>query len=352
MWLGFMLWFVTRGIIAFIVILIAGIYATLTNNVPLVLNDILLWCLRVYGLPDSNQGKLPEGTRIAVFDHPTFFDHSVLMQYFGRPLRFLTKMSHLSTWPLNALARSFKCVPASYNSLKEEISFDPIFVAPDPKFSRKPFKTGAFRASNVVTPIVIHYEPTLTHTDTLSYTVALYLSKFGCPTFYTSRVMSPIERDKDETVEDYASRVQIAMDFEREIVRAGLVVSKKKDRYWTSEYSGSFVLTLSSFICFFIPAIFGFSGLWSRVGMVLQGIASILYHSTGNHCAFWWDTWLRNLLGPSFILLDICIHGNWWPLAFGIFAVLHYTSGVFTVFEHALLVHFPVMIGFFLLNGL
>ena len=102
MWLGFTLWLVTRGIIAFIVILIAGIYATLTNHVPLVLNDILLWCLRVYGLPDSNKGKLPEGTRIAVFDHPTFFDHSVLMQYFGRPLRFLTKMSHLSTWPLES----------------------------------------------------------------------------------------------------------------------------------------------------------------------------------------------------------------------------------------------------------
>ena len=229
MWLGFTLWLVTRGIIAFIVILIAGIYATLTNHVPLVLNDILLWCLRVYGLPDSNQGKLPEGTRIAVFDHPTFFDHSVLMQYFGRPLRFLIKISHYSIWPLNVLARSFKCVPASYNSFKKEISFEPIFVAPDPNFSRKPFKTGAFRASNVVTPVVLHYEPRLVDTDHLSHMkMALYLSKFGCPTFYTSRVMSPIEREKDETVEDYASRVQIAMDFEREIARADFAASKKK----------------------------------------------------------------------------------------------------------------------------
>lgn len=137
------------------------------------------------------------------------------------------------------------------------------------------------------------------------------------------------------------------MDDERELARADLEASRKMDRYWTSEYSGSAVLIISSAMCFLLPATLSGAGPWSRLAMVAQGIASIWYHSTGNLGAFWWDTWLRNILAPSFVILDVILHRNWWPLALGVFAMLQFSSGVFTVFEHALLVHLPVMIGFF-----
>lgn len=356
MWLGFALWLVTRGVVAITALFAAGVSATVSGRVPLVLNDVLLWSLRVYGY--QKKKTLPENP-VVVFDHPTLFDHSVLMQQFG-PLRFLTKMSNMSAWPLSAIARSFRCVPASFESLESSLqssqsSADHIFVAPDPRFTRK-FRTGAFRVSKEVLPIVTHYEPAFVHSNSIVNTMALHVSKIGCPTFYASRVMTPIARaeiaDGLESVEAYAARVQTAMDDERELARMDLDASRKSDSYWTSEYSGSIVLVLSSSMCFFLPAFLGYSAPWSRLAMVAQGITSVWYHSTGRPDAFWWDMWLRNLFGPSFVILDIVAHGNWRPLIFGVFAVLHYASGVFTEIEHALLVHLPVMIGFFSYVGI
>ena len=136
------------------------------------------------------------------------------------------------------------------------------------------------------------------------------------------------------------------MDDERELAREDLDASKKMDRYWTSNYSGSIVLVVSSAMCFFIPSVLSTAGPWSRLAMAAQGVASVWYHSTGNSDAFWWDTWLRNILAPFFVIIDVA-HGNWWPLALGAFAALQFASGVFTAVEHALLVHLPIMIGFF-----
>lgn len=351
MYVGLLLWVATRGVVTIGSLLVAVVMSSATGHVPMVLNDVLLWSLRVY--PASILKKdLPDisSVDIAVFDHPSFFDHCVLMKEFGRPLRFLTRMANVSIWPLSSLARSFKCVPANFEVLKAECIAGPIFVAPDPWFTRRPFRTGAFRASKNVLPVVIHYEPKVVTSDVLEHTIIRFVSSFGRPTFYTSRIMESIGRD-DETVDEYASRVQSAMDDEREKAATDLEVYRKRDRFWTSDYTGSLTLVASSAACFFIPAILGVGGSWSRTAMVAQGVASVWYHSTGNSNAYLWDTWLRNILGPSFVLFDIFVHANWYPLLFGLFAVLHFVSGVFTAAEHALLVHLPVMIGFFLHIG-
>lgn len=202
----FYLWLATRGGVAITTLLVAGVSATVTGHVPMFLNDVFLWSLRVYSSKASRDAskasrdarELDKRTGIAVFDHPTLFDHSVLMQHFGRPLSFLTKMANVSMWPLSSLARSLKCVPATFDSLKSSCESDLIFVAPDPKFTRMPFRTGAFRVSDDILPVVIHYEPAFANTPVLSHTFAHHVSKTGCPTFYAARVMSPIVRKVDE----------------------------------------------------------------------------------------------------------------------------------------------------------
>jgi hypothetical protein len=59
------------------------------------------------------------------------------------------------------------------------------------------------------------------------------------------------------------------------------------------------------------------------------------------------DIGLRNVLAPTFCILEAVSRNNWWPLACGAFAMLHFASGVFSEVEHAMLLHLPVMIGFF-----
>ena len=379
---SFFLWFLTRGLICISTLVLAGLSATLLGRVPMVLNDVLLWSIRVYSCtltdpivrPETrkiNSNKEPEvgvfdhPPEVGVFDHPTFFDHAVLMKHFGRPLRFLAKMKHFKIWPLSVLARSFKCVGSSYDSLAQAIldtrslrslgldsldSLDSlestIFVAPDPNFTKKPFKTGAFRVTDRVLPVVLHYEPTFVDQEDVFELAATFVSNRQ-PTFYAIRVMTPISKNEDETVDAYSRRVQAAMDSERELARKDLETLREKDHYWTSHYGGSLMLTVTSTLCFFLPALFGFAGPWARLAMVVQGAASIWYHSTGRRDALWWDKWIRNILGPIFVLIDAA-RGNLLPLYCAAFAGLQFASGVFNEIEHALLVHLPVMIGFFL----
>lgn len=120
--------------------------------------------------------------------------------------------------------------------------------------------------------------------------------------------------------------------------------------YWR-DYRGSWLLTITSYLTFFVPALFGYGSVVERVGMMIQGIVSVAFHSTGNETAMRADVALRNLMAPAFCLWEIYANANWIPAILGLFSAAHYVSGVFTEREHALFLHLPVSIGLFLCRG-
>jgi hypothetical protein len=93
-----------------------------------------------------------------LFNHPTFYDHMVIIHALGSPLRFAVLAKRVRAWPLRALARSMGCVmltPGSGFSALAEAVADPtsngtIAIAPaggaaeHPQWSLRPFRSGAF----------------------------------------------------------------------------------------------------------------------------------------------------------------------------------------------------------------
>jgi len=100
-----------------------------------------------------------------------------------------------------------------------------------------------------------------------------------------------------------------------------------------------------------LPIILESGSLLERCGMVVQGIASVAFHSTGSPIAKMVDIHLRNIIAPTLILYEIVYFRSWKPLFFGIFAFSQYMNGIFNNTEHALLVHLPVFIGFLCLRA-
>jgi hypothetical protein len=241
---------------------------------------------------------------------------------------------------LNAIAESVGCVAASSENLRLAVERrtsgqKPIFVAPDPG------SWGTFRTSA--------YSPELKWEilggRSFGETIWNFLLKSTrAPYYYGLKQLPTVSRGPSEDPAEFARRTQLRMDEAREHLAQQLNDGRSGRGYWR-DYRGSWLLTITSSLTFFVPALFGYGSVVQRVAMTIQGIIGIAFHSTGNEPAMRADVALRNVMAPTFSLWEIYANANWIPAILGLFSAAHYVSGVFTEREHALFLQLPVSIG-------
>ena len=100
---------------------------------------------------------------ILLFDHPTFFNHSMINHLLGtNTIRFVMNENMVAIWPFNRIAVSMDSIPASFQTIHyvfhSSMNTKAICIAPRIGRHGK-FHTTAFRISNHVVPLIICYDP-------------------------------------------------------------------------------------------------------------------------------------------------------------------------------------------------
>jgi 1-acyl-sn-glycerol-3-phosphate acyltransferase len=221
--------------IATLIYSVTGLVISNDINRLLELNDLFLSALNVVDTSEqSSRNTLEHQTGIdsgvIVFNHPTFWDHAVLVRFFGRKISFLAKEEHVKLPFLRSIADKLGCIytnekkrgetrRGSVEVLGAEINNGKLIaIAPTGGLSCEnecelpPFKTGAF-CFDFVHPVVILYCPysRWEHNVPLWSILWKRIISRDCIR-YKVELLPKVTRLDDETVSDFAERTRKAME--------------------------------------------------------------------------------------------------------------------------------------------
>lgn len=309
------------------------------------INDLFLYSLGVYkGSVKGIENYIDFKKGIIVFNHPTFFDHSVLMQSVNEFIRFLVKDGFVSFPPLKYLCNKLKCVTVeegkTISKIKETLNNpnDIPIVAIAPASGECsvdqtvlcPFKTGAFIASDSILPVVISYFPYERWSTDESFKSAIYKRLFGCFLEYHVTILPQMNRMPNETINEFSSKVKTCMESELRLHQP-IKPSRPKSRP---------LLLLSSILFLVCAIIVGLNRKYIYcIGILIVTITSIWYHISHSDYAKFLNTISNFTLSFIFTLSSI-INGNFISLGYSLVScIIHFT------FKSTFMVNIPVFLG-------
>ena len=157
---------------------------------------------------------------------------------------------------------------------------------------------------------------------------------------YKVHVLPEMKPYEGESLDEFKERVRRAME------DVPLFIPTRN----SLPYTGSRLLLTSSAM-FIVPAVLCLmkGKIMYGIGMLITAINSVRYHMTGENNAKLVDMFTNFGLGLGYNIA--CIHqGLWMPVLMSVLALVGYkrSSGSYGV-DHAMFVHFPVLIGFFMI---
>lgn len=292
---------------------------------------------------------------VIVFNHPTYFDHVVMMYELDDIPRWVALKKYMAG-PLKWVANQMKAIPVTPKSgfsevlskeINERKAGDAMIaispaggkVSPTDQFDIQKFRTGAFLTKPTVLPIVIVYDPYVPWLSGEPVPDAFRKRLTGPPVKYVMRVLDPVTATTEETPEEFASRCKAIMeDSMRKVDMKSTPSEKSHDA--PSEY-GSFEGTLTSHLIL-LCAIVALRNHFYVYGTCLFGFAvlSWVYYGTN-------DGLLKHLYKRMHILLlcissiVLMIYGHVKPLLFFTVAAIMFVLKI----NHAAFVHIPLALG-------
>lgn len=290
---------------------------------------------------------------VVVFNHPTFFDHIVIMKELDDTLRFVMFDDYL-VWPLRWIAKKTRAIviknhtKGSAKVVAKEIEQrnvgDPLVItsptAGKASHTRPwflyPFKTGAFLTKPKVLPIIIYYHPYQPRANkTIAEEVTSRLK--GDELNYVMRVLDPLDSIDNETAQQYAERCRKYM------MKELLELQKETQTPPSTEPSlGSIDSLLSShlFLLCGIAAITNHLLLYG-LGMCVVFMTSWMYHGTG--CMIWRRIDIAsNLIMIGVFGILLLKSRQYKPITMLVLAAIAYALQL----PHSIFVHIPIAIGF------
>jgi 1-acyl-sn-glycerol-3-phosphate acyltransferase len=329
------------------------------------LSQFVLYCLGVErgcatGADDKERldGFLRSaGPAVVVYNHPTFFDFAVLTAEFGARFRFVA-FAHRLLFPASWIAKRMGAViirPRSGASLEivaqilrrrpgePVVTLSPTAGRSHEDYATSPhklaeFHSGAFLAKAPVLPIIIRYSSTEHWRVGQSFASALWNRLCGGPMLYRVHVLPPMAPMPEEGVAEFKERVRHAMETEP----ADSNVPRRhayRGSWWLCATSSAFIGP--AWVC------------WVRgkvayaLTMFLTAANSLRYHVRGGHHARFVDQVSNFTCGV--IMGTFCAwDGMWAPLLMGALALGSYViiGARECVRGHALMIHIPVLAGF------
>lgn len=318
--------------------------------------QLILLGLGVHGSCDKNdlekyrQFKATHHAGVIVYNHPTFYDHVVLMKELGEYVRFVMLKKYM-VGPIRWLAKRLQVVEVKPKSGVAQKIRDIILhrkpneslLAINPAAGHlsetdptvvAPFRTGAFLAKAPVLPILLWYDPYEPWKYGESLLQVLWRRLRGEKVHYMMKVLDPMTPTEDETVVQYAERC-------RKYIGDALL-----DMRDVSVPRGSIIASAQCFATshlFFLCTIVN----WWRnqkayaLGMLVVSMTSVWYHGFGTLRAKMIDTILNVLMGTVYSIRLLYMR-NYRPIVWLWTAVLGYILRL----NHALFVHIPITIGF------
>ncbi len=313
--------------------------------------NLLLLGLGVHGTADEldrekyRRFRDTKGKAVIIFNHPTFYDHMVIMKELNDVPRFAMAEKYM-LGPLKWIAKYYNVLTitnAKGNSAAIQGALEErpvLIVAPAGGYCHRTdsaileeFKTGSFLNNPLVLPIIINYTPfePWAMTDSLHSTVLNRL--LGKEIQYRMKVLDPVMANQDETPHNFAQRC-------RELMEAGL--RDLKNNMGPQVSSGSSLCLTTSFLFLLSSIATAYKGAYLySTGMFTTFVTSVLYHATH-------DRFLRtidiasNLFWMLFCSTRLYTSYDFVPLAFLSIAVLSYYLKI----NHAYGVHVPITLGF------
>lgn len=310
----------------------------------------LLHFFKVYGeCPEEDKTRYQHykntlDNAILIFNHPTFYDHIVVMKELGETFRFV--MSHKYMFPpFNSIAANMDSIivyPRNQTSqliargVQERKGGDPL-IAISPhggEISSHPldlptFRTGAFLARPSVIPVVIKYFPSEPWTSGSLHRIVMK-RLMGDPIQYSVRVLEAIETREGEDAHDFADRCRTEMS------KALSEMQPNKRMHLPMTYYTCYLFLVCAIITC-ARELYAYS-----IGMFLVFLTSVLYH--GSFC----DPMYKRLDMASNIILasgfsaHLLANNQYTPLIWLLTASIAYIGKL----NHALFVHVPIAMGF------
>jgi 1-acyl-sn-glycerol-3-phosphate acyltransferase len=158
---------------------------------------------------------------VVIFNHPTYFDHVVIMKELNDTPRFVMFKEYMKgpfRWianKVNAIGIDKKTKGSSTvvsQAIQNRRATEPLVIlspaAGKCSHTRPwfiyPFRTGAFITKPIVLPIILYYTPYESNHDDLKGSILKRLT--GEPMQYVMRVLDPIEPMQSETTRQFADR--------------------------------------------------------------------------------------------------------------------------------------------------
>jgi hypothetical protein len=286
---------------------------------------------------------------VIVFNHPTFFDHSVLIQVTNSLLSFLVKETYVSAYPLKLLSERLGCISVdkgnTVSKVKEAIlTGKTIAISPsagesfEDQVKLPQFRTGAFVASKHILPLAISYFPYERWPSNQPILKAIYKRLTSEFLQYHVSILPAVSKETDESHEDFADRVREQMEDALRVHPSLETPLKEPPKP---------ILVLSSIVfgvCAYLTYLAG--KYVHALGILIVFITSIWYHSTGSIHAKFLDTFSNFTLGIVFTLHGLW-QGNYIMCAYAVMAVLGFVTfkSKHTI-GHMIGVHIPVILGF------
>lgn len=310
--------------------------------------NLLLIGLGVHGTAEESDREKyrrfrdTKGKAVIIFNHPTFYDHMVIMKELNDVPRFAMLEKYM-LGPIRWIAKYYNVLTITDKkgntaAIQEVLEDRPnIIIAPaagncHPTDSSilATFKTGAFISNPIILPIIIKYEPyqPWSTTDKLNQTVLKRLR--GNELYYKMKVLDPMLADENETPVEFAQRCRETMELALKNTKVEQISSGSPLCLTTS-----FLFLISSIITFYKGAV-----LYST-GMFTVFITSILYHGTHDRTFRNIDI-ASNLFWMIFCSIKLYASYDFVPLMFLSVAMTSYILKV----NHAYGVHIPISLGF------
>lgn len=326
--------------------------------------SVVLRALNVHGYcpPEDKhryeQFKETTAKSIVVFNHPTFFDHIVIMKELEDTPRFVMLKKYM-VGPFKWIAHHLKAVAIRKSSGASQVISNEVNrrkkgeellaispaggkVSDERSWFLYPFKTGAFLSRPKVLPIVIHYSPYKPWSSNISLYETLHNQIGGPPIKYVMRVLEPMEPYPSEKTSEFAERCRRTMMKQLLLIDHGLSPIEQSQ----SQELGSIdcVTTSHLFLVCGIAAILNHLFLYG-IGMITVFLTSWMYHGTGD------PLWRKiditsNLILIAFFGFMLLRARQYKPLIMLAIASACYVANL----PHALFVHVPIAIGFALIE--
>ena len=313
--------------------------------------NLLLLGLGVHGSSDADdiekykRFRDKEGKCIIIFNHPTFYDHMVIMKELQDIPRFAMSEKYM-VGPMKWIANCYNTITitsakGNTAAIQEAMTERPPPIVapaagnchPTDETILDPFKTGAFVGNPTVLPIVIHYAPYEPWLTTVSLKDIVVRRLQGNDIQYRMKVLDPVEANADESPVEFAQRCRQLME---------TTLKDLQNTPVPQVSCGSSMCLTTSFLFLVISVITFYKGfLFESIGMFVVFITSVLYHSTHDKDFRMFDIW-SNVFWMTVCSVRLMISSQLQPLIFLGIALIGYGLGA----NHALWVHIPIALGF------